>query len=222
MVTDQLLLVLHLNQHLLLLTAAEDTAAHQRHLAEEVEQHLLLLVHLLAEDMKVADSLLNHLVEVTATEVTAAVVKAVEDLPAADTDRPLVLSPQRQFNPEATEEVVVVEGYGSALPPPPTAAGAEVDTTKADRHLPLVHQQADLAMVDPSNSNKEATVELAEGEAVTAKAEVRPTFARLPQSVQIGDEMKKKESGKGKGKRKEKVDAGQSSITNRTCHMQPD
>ena len=70
----------------------------------EVDQHLLLLVHLLAEDMEVADSLLNHLVEVTATEVTAAVVEAVEDLPATDTDRLLVLSPQRQFNPEATAE----------------------------------------------------------------------------------------------------------------------
>ena len=81
-----------------------------------------------------------------------------------------------------------------------------MDTTKADRHLPFVHQQVDLAMMDLSSSNKEATVELAEGEAVTAKAEVRPTFARLPQSVQIGDEMKKKESGKGKGKRKEKVE----------------
>ena len=42
--------------------------------------------------------------------------------------------------------------------------------------------------------------------AITAKAEVRPTFARLLQSVQVGDEMKKKESGKGKGKRKEKVE----------------
>ena len=104
----------------------------------------------------------------------------------------------------------------------PTAEVVDMDTTKADRHLPLVHQQVDLAMMDLSSSNKEATVELAEGEAVTAKAEVRPTFARLPQSVQIGDEMKKKESGKGKEKRKEKVDAGQSSITNRTCHMQPD
>ena len=144
--------------------------------------------------------LLNHLVEVTATEVTAAVVEAVEDLPATDTDRLLVLSPQRQFNPEATAEATD-QLYLLLL----RRRRRRWIRPRRIGTSPLYINRWIWPM-DPSSSNKEATVELAEGEAVTAKAEVRPTFARLLQSVQVGDEMKKKESGKGKGKRKEKVE----------------
>ena len=209
-VTDHLLLLaLHLNQHLLLLTAAEveaeDTAVHHLlHLAAEAlaeaDQHLLhqflptaadpvkaaeveaevmaahRLLHPAAEAeamdqllLLVLHLLLNHLAEVTAkAEVTVAAVEVevMEDLPAVaeaeDTDQLLVLSPQRQFNPEATAEVVVVEE-------------AE-DTAAHHRHLVEAMAEADplLLLVHHLLLNLPHLAEVMAAE-VTAAAEAEAT-----------------------------------------------